>query len=302
MSTRNKVSLLIYKVKCTLEKHEILKRQRKMAKTILHYYAQNPTKDTEVQAALNYLQCHPLTVLPGEFTHKYKAGEVAVLLDTENGLHYVMHEGKRLYFRRSSTVEHIRLIYNGLRMEQDVASPHCYQSSEFKVEKGDVLFDVGSAEGIFSLTHIEKLQHCCLFEVDEEWIEALQATFLPWADKVTIVNKYVSDRNDAQNITLDTFADTHALSPSFVKIDVEGAEEAVLAGASGIVAQVAPLKMALCTYHKEGDFEKFTGYFAEKDFQANASHGVMLFLNGWREMRPPYFRKGVLQAFKKAIS
>lgn len=35
------------------------------------------------------------------------------------------------------------------------------------MKKDDVLLDVGSAEGIFALTHIEKLKHVVLFERDQ---------------------------------------------------------------------------------------------------------------------------------------
>ena len=44
-----------------------------------------------------------------------------------------------------------------------------------------------------------------MFEYDSEWREALEATFTPWADKVEIINKYVSDHDDESHIRFDSF-------------------------------------------------------------------------------------------------
>ena len=71
--------------------------------------------------------------------------------------------------------------------------------------KGKSLLDVGSAEGIFTLDVIDLIEHAYLFECDDEWVEALEATFLPWKDKITIVRKYVSDMDDENNTTLDSY-------------------------------------------------------------------------------------------------
>ena len=43
-----------------------------------------------------------------------------------------------------------------------------------------------------SLEIIEEAKHVYLFEQDEQWLEAIRATFEPWQAKVTIVQKYVS--------------------------------------------------------------------------------------------------------------
>lgn len=47
-----------------------------------------------------------------------------------------------------------------------------------------MIADIGSAEGNFSLSNIENVKKVYLFESDKEWIEALEATFRPWRDKV----------------------------------------------------------------------------------------------------------------------
>lgn len=290
---------LFYKMRCTWAKWRSEQREKNMAHTIIGYYATHPTNDAEIQEALRYLEKYPLTILPGEYTHKYKPSDIEVLCDEARGLHYVMHEGKRLYFRRGSTVENIRLCYNGLLKEQDPLSPHCYRGEDFVPEAGDVLFDIGSAEGIFSLTHIETVKHVCLFEMDKEWIEALEATFAPWADKVTLINRCVSSSDTDYMVSIDRFVQNEQRFPGFVKIDVEGAEEAVLAGMKETLRDPRKIKIALCTYHQAGDFEKYSHRFKADGYRLSASDGVMLFLNGWRNIAPPYFRKGVLRILKE---
>lgn len=94
--------------------------------------------------------------------------------------------------------------YRGLLIEQDKRSAHRYVDS-YEELKGKTLLDIGAAEAIFTLDTIEYIDHAYLFECDESWIEALEATFAPYKEKITIVRKYVSDVNDEDNITLDTF-------------------------------------------------------------------------------------------------
>jgi len=286
---------LKYKVNCTISMLQARRLQEKTRKEIVRYYAENRSSDPDILEAVDYLKTHTLTVLPGSFTQNYIPEEIRINYNVVNGLHYVIHEGKRLYFKRSSTVEHIRLCYNGLLAEQDKHSPHCYLSKEFTVADGDVLLDVGCAEGILSLSNIEKAKKVCLFEIDHEWVEALEATFAPWKEKVIIVQKYVSDTNDELNIALDHFLESNNLSPDFVKIDVEGAEQRVLDGMRKSI-QKTPLKIALCTYHRADDHARFTRVLQGKGFSTHSSEGVMIFVNDLAHIAPPYFRKGVLRA------
>ncbi len=51
----------------------------------------------------------------------------------------------------------------------------------------------------------------------------MKATFAPWADKVEIINKYVSDHDDESNLNFDTFYNERK-DITFLKIDVDGAE------------------------------------------------------------------------------
>lgn len=92
-------------------------------------------------------------------------------------------------------------------------------TSRFTVEEGEVLFDIGCAEGNIALAHVEKAGRVVLFECDEEWIEALNATFAPWKEKVTIIPKLVSSHTHEATVSIGDFLKTFPQKPHFVKMD-----------------------------------------------------------------------------------
>lgn len=297
MQLKNIIQTIHYKLNCELKNYSRKSALAKTRKQILTHYAKQSFENKEIEESVNYLRHSSLKTFCSSFADTYKWEEIEVLIDSSNGLRYVMHQGKRLYFVRSFNDRTVKYCYNGLITEQDPQSPHCYLGDNFEVKDNDILLDVGSAEGIFSLTHIEKLKHVVLFERDPQWVEALQATFAPWKEKVTIVRKYVSDCDDNENVTIDSFLSDKPYRPSFIKIDVEGAEQRVLNGMEKTI-KLPDLRMALCTYHQQADYKNFTRFLAEKGFRCNASKGVMLFLNNLENLRAPYFRKGLIRAHK----
>ncbi|MEI6217582.1 MAG: FkbM family methyltransferase, partial [bacterium] len=206
-------------------------------------------------------------------------------------------ERKRLFKRRWSK-RRIRHSFNELMKEQDPQSPHRYLSDHFRIEDGDVLVDVGVAEGNFALGAVEKVSRLILFEADKEWIEALKATFEPWKNKVVIVNKFVSDVTNATHTTLDDY-----LVPgeriSFLKIDVDGAESRLLDGCKRVLAEQRPLKLAVCTYHRQNDEQEFEALLSRNGFEISHSDGFMLFYHD-KKIDAPYFRRGLIRAVKHA--
>jgi len=286
-----------YKMDCELKNIQRKRELSGMKNKILSYYAKHASEQKEVEESIKYLRHSPLRTFCSSFADAYKWENIEVLMDTSNGLRYVMHQGKRLYFVRSFNDRTVKYCYSGLITEQDPDSPHCYLGEDFKVLADDVLLDVGSAEGIFSLTHIEKLKQVILFERDPQWVEALEATFAPWKEKVTIVRKYVSDCNDEENVTIDSFLSDKPYIPTFIKIDVEGAEQRVLDGMQQTI-KLNDLRLALCTYHQQNDFKHFASFLSEKGFKWSASKGVMIFLNDLNSLQAPYFRKGLIRANK----
>lgn len=295
----NLFSKLQYKIKSRLNTYAARQRADKRRTAILEYFKINEPSEPEFRAAVAYLKHHPLSVFPDSFTDKYNFQDIEVFKDVAKDLLWVNHGGHRLYFKRSYNTTTVKLLYNGLLAEQDVASPHRYTAKGFELKAGDVLLDVGSAEGIFTLSNITMLKKAVLFEREPEWVEALEATFEPWKEKVQIVSKFVSDVNDAENICIDTFLEGTTLVPDLVKIDVEGAEERVLKGMERLIAEYHP-DIALCTYHKQHDFSKFNTYFAQKDYVTGTTPGLMFFLSADETLQPPFFRKGLIRAKGKA--
>ena len=78
--------------------------------------------------------------------------------------------------------------------------------------------------GYSSLAIIEEAKHVYLFEQNEAWLEAIRATLEPWKDKVTMVQKYVSNRNSPKEQKLDDFFRDKPDEHLFIKMDIEGAE------------------------------------------------------------------------------
>lgn len=180
-------------------------------------------------------------------------------------------------------------------MEQDAQSPHCYLTTNFDVSANDHVLDVGCAEANFSLSVIERVSHITLFEVDNGWIEAIKMTFKPWIDKVTIVNKFVSNLTNDDNIKIDDYAKDHAVT--FIKADVEGAEEMVLAGAMNFLNSAQQIKVAITTYHKQHHAETIHNILTSAGLSCQYSKGYMI-LKNQGNLKKPYLRRGLIYAEK----
>ena len=78
-------------------------------------------------------------------------------VDNTNGLPYVFHNGRKLYFKRDM-LAFAEVAYRGLLIEQDKRSAHRYVDS-YEELKGKTLLDIGAAEAIFTLDTIEYMDH-----------------------------------------------------------------------------------------------------------------------------------------------
>lgn len=266
--------------------------------TILDYYNQlAPEKISEAEhEALTYVRRHGIEVFPYAFNQKYKKEDVHVFLDKKNGLKYVIENDKRLYFKRKSSFRGVKRNYTALRVEQDMKSAHRYLTPSFTIEEGDILVDVGAAEGNLPLSVIEKVKKLYLFETDPNWLEALEATFAPWRDKVVIVNKFVSNVNNQKYVSLDEFFKDKE-PYTFLKVDAEGAEATILKGANAQLSSDKKLKLALATYHKPNDAEEFELILNNFRFKTEFSNGYMIFPE-LRTFFPPYLRRGLIRAIR----
>lgn len=270
------------------------KQQNLVKLEILNYYKQNPTSDSEIIEALTYLKHNDLSVFPYNFFNEYKTKNIKVYKNEANQLPYVKHNGKDLYFKKSWTNEHIVDAYRFLLAEQDSLSPHCYLTPNYQIKSNGIVVDVGAAEGIFAINEIENIKHIYLIETDNEWIEALNETFKPWKDKITIINKFISNKNDEKNMTLDSYFSN--IDIDFLKIDVDGAEEELLKGAEYVVTNKVK-QLAICTYHKTLDNRDFSKLLLDKHYTIENSNGYMLFYFD-SNFEKPFFRRGLIRAIK----
>ena len=267
-------------------------------KNILAYYNTSPeTANDEIKKVLNYLRKNPLKLFPYDFPKKYRSSKIKVYHDDERNLKYVLHANKRMYFKTSWSISNIRENYTNLLIEQDKDSPHRYLTENFSIEQNDVVADVGAAEGIFSLSIIQHSKKVYLFETDSEWIKALQATFSPWIDKIEIINQFVSNKNDENNITLDQFSRNQNVCFDFIKIDVDGAEFSMLEGCHEIFSTTKKIKVAICTYHKAEDEAIFRNFFNNYGISVCPSTGYIIFYYD-PNLSAPYLRRGLLRAIK----
>ncbi len=272
--------------------------KKNLHRKILKYYSSLPENEVseEQKEVLNYLETNPVTIFPYSFSSEYSPEKIEVHTDIANGLHYVMQEGKRLYFIKRWTKKRIQRAYADLSREQHPESPHRYFSEEFKAGPDDVIADIGAAEGNFSLSVIEKVKKIYLVEYDREWIRALNATFAPWKGKIEIISKYVADYEDDKHITLGTLIRMNN-DITFLKIDVDGDEQKVLDGASDLLSGKKKLKIALCTYHKANDERDFTLLLENKGFLVTPSAGYMIHYYD-KKLVKPWLRRGLIRAVR----
>jgi hypothetical protein len=268
-----------------------------LAKKIPAYHEQDNgyAEDPERIAVMDFIKRKGVQIFPYDFTNNYNASSINVFEDPSCGLKYVMMEGKRLYFKRRWSEKRIRKSFHDLSLEQDKESPHRYLSADFNLGPADVLADFGAAEGNFSLSVIEKIKKVYLFESDPEWMEALEMTFLPWKDKIEIVPRFVSDRDDEKHCSGDVFFSGKQLS--FLKIDVDGGERKLLKGFANTIRKASYMKIALCTYHQHDDEVEFTAMLQSEGYAVAPSKGYMIFYYD-KKLKAPYIRRALVRAIK----
>ncbi len=272
------------------------KRGRSVKKQILDKYKNVPDKDipSDYLKIINFLRKKPIQLMCYNFVENYKPSDIQIFYDSTIGLNYAMYADKKLYFKKSWSSKKIKEYYSYLLAEQDKESPHKYLSPNFDIVDKAIVIDAGAAEGIFALSIIEKVSKIYLFEPEQEWIEALKATFLPWKDKVEIIDKYLGQINTPETVSIDEYFKNNN-KVDFIKIDVEGYEQDVLIGAEGIMSSNPTLQIAVCTYHKQNDEIILAEYLKTKSFAISYSDGYIVFFYD-KEIKAPFFRRCMIRA------
>ncbi len=272
----------------------------RLTKNVLYYLKNNNVPATDKQDIIVFLKRNIISVYNYKYTNEYKFRLPIVHCDKENGLKYVITpENRRLYFKRKMSSTKIIQMYNFLSSELDIRSPHSYFFTKIDTSKPLCVADIGAAEGNFSLKIIDNIETLFLFERNEEWIEALQATFKPWENKVHIINKYVSNKSTTSEISIDSFFEKKSLS--LLKMDVEGVELSVLEGAKKTLAQ-QDVQILMCSYHNAEDEIKLSKFVAQYNYISKFSNGYIF--PKWDYVNNPnaktfQFRKGMIYARKE---
>ncbi|MCQ2960640.1 MAG: hypothetical protein MJ198_10730 [Bacteroidales bacterium] len=281
-------------------KEQLFERHEQLFE-IMMYYDVHSKESEQYKEELDFIAKNGLSIFP------YRKTKTLPYVETgfDNGLTmpWVLHNNKKLYFPSCFSIEQAELTYRNFIENENILggsyrtkSPHQYQSETFKIEDGDVLVDVGCAEGLVALDAIEKVKKVYLIESDLKWIDALSATFAPYKDKVVIVNKLVAECDSNTSITLATLLKNEKDNSLFIKMDIEGYETSVIAASKDFLCARDKTKLVCCTYHKNNDEAELKSMFESYGYTTEFSDGYMLFvLDG--TIKPPFFRHGVIRAY-----
>lgn len=266
---------------------------------ILHHFKNNKTE--EYQNEINYLdKIGTLNIFPYNRIDK-KINNIMAGFDKKNKMPFVTHKDKKLYFPKHYSVEQAKNEYLNLIVNENILeekfwekTPHQYTTELFSVKNDDIVLDIGASEGLFLLNVIDKIKKGFIFEPDKIWLKALKVTFEPFKEKIIIINKFASNKNSTNELTID-YCLKNEHGNVFVKIDVEGSENMVLNGAKSILERKNDIRVVCCTYHKHGDANLFEKFFKNLNYYTEFSDGYMIFFYD-NAIKPPYFRKGLIRA------
>ncbi|GBR76645.1 hypothetical protein NO2_1163, partial [Candidatus Termititenax persephonae] len=131
---------------------------------VIRLLQEKAAADPEIHEILRFVRRNKTLIFPYAFVKNYYPEDIPVYVDGD--LFYTMYDGKRLYFPRGLKKKTIRECCSGLLLEQDKASPHRYETDTFGVQAGDIVAEVGAAEGNFGLSVVERAKKLYLFECE----------------------------------------------------------------------------------------------------------------------------------------
>lgn len=266
---------------------------------ILQYYEYNESK--EYESELEYLKkIGTLTEYLQKRTDK-EPPKINSGYDKKKQMSFVIHNNKKLYFPQKYSEEDAKRIYLTLLVEEDILGNgfkernfHQYTTETFGVKTDDIVVDVGAGEGLFLLDVVDKIKRGYIIESDKSWIKALEATFEPYKKKITIINKFASNKNSKREITIDNCLEKE-FGSIFIKMDIEGWEYLALHGAIKVLKRKEDIRLSCCTYHYHDDARLLESFFNNIGYQTEFSEGYTLFY-AYDEIKPPFFRKGIIRA------
>lgn len=251
------------------------------------------TSDELIKEVLRVLNIDYHRMIPFDFVQKYQNQNYKIF---NEGVGYpgILIDGHQIYFPQKTKNTQIFDAVKTHFVEQDPESPHKYIYDKSKVQ-GHTAILIGASDGLFALEIIDSFQHIFLFESDPNWIEPLKKTFESYQQKITIVNKFVSDKTSDKEITLDTYFYDYNNSIDFLQADVEGAACMILNGAMRILKD-NQIELAIACYHTSIESSEIQNILINLNFKISFSKK---FVYMWmHDLKEPYFRNGVLYAEK----
>lgn len=216
----------------------------------------------------------PISSYPYTWEKEYTNQHINVYQDDNTNLHYIIHNDKKLFFPKK--VKHPNITYRNLLIEQDPRSAHRYLAHIEDISN-KILIDGGSAEGLFSLDVINKVKHIYLIECDSDWIQPLKNTFAPFSHKVTIINKFLSSKDDDNNISLNKLLHELSNEDIFIKMDIEGFERVVLENASESLLSHPSISGSICIYHNQEDESTINSILNQLNFKTTINQEYLFF-------------------------
>lgn len=152
----------------------------------------------------------------------------------------------------------------------------------------DVLYDIGSSEGIFSYKCIEKgISKVYAFDPMESFIKSMGILFKN-EPRVEMFKVGFSDVEGMGNFekykfnvtTIDKFIEeNNLLPPTIIKMDIEGYELPSLIGASKTLNIYHP-DLLLCKYHKPNDRDNFIGFLSSFGYKIKGeTNGLLIYFS-----------------------
>ena len=157
----------------------------------------------------------------------------------------------------------------------DARDWHYYLYEKTPVLAGDTVVDAGCAEGLFALAVARRCRRLFLIEPSQVFIGSLQRTFADFPPETVKIMPFALgqeahlarldnqsigsciNENGEQIVEVRPLDDLLNDCPvvSFIKIDVEGFEQQVLAGARWTIKRHRP-RMAIACYHEDNDYQE----------------------------------------------
>jgi len=226
-----------------------VKKQSEKIPSLLAYLWE-VRKEPEIKKISEYVRSHPKSIMPYDFTEKYKILTVEISRDTKSKFIRAKVNGKSIYFPVSFTEEYVLESVRVDLMEQDDQSPHRYIHLPGEKFSGRYAVLAGASDCMFALDVVQNFEKVFLFEADKRWHGPMRETMKEFSDKIKIVPKRIGDNDSEKSVRLDTFFQRRYKDVNFIQADIEGNEVKMLSGARKLFEEAVDLKLSVSCYHQ----------------------------------------------------